>query len=172
MMNAERGMRNLFLFIIHHSSFRIGIQNDECGTRNEESFSIHHSSFIIPHWSNIMAVDNYDLKSRTKAFALRIIRLYTALPKTTEAQVLGKQLLRSGTSVGAHYREADRAKSTPDFISKMEGGLQELDETDYWLELLGDSEIVPHTRLADLRAEANELIAIFVASVKTAKKNK
>lgn len=119
-----------------------------------------------------MAEDKHDLRNRTKAFALRIIRLYAALPKTTEAQVIGKQLLRSGTSVGAHYREASRAKSTPDFISKMQGGLQELDETDYWLELLGDSKIVPYARLTDLRTEANELIAIFVASVKTAKKNK
>lgn len=113
-----------------------------------------------------------DLRTRTKVFALRIIKLYSALPKTTEAQVLGKQVLRSGTSVGAHYREANRAKSTPDFISKMEGGLQELDETDYWLELLADSGIVPESRLADLRTETNELIAIFVASVKTAKKRK
>lgn len=77
-----------------------------------------------------------DLKVRTRDFALRIIRLYTSLPKTTEAQTLGKQVLRSGTSVGAHYREANRAKSNADFISKMEGGLQELDETLYWLELI------------------------------------
>lgn len=119
-----------------------------------------------------MSEDKRDLRQRTKDFALRIIRLYAALPKTTEAQVMGKQMLRSGTSVGAHYREASRAKSTPDFISKMEGGLQELDETDYWLELLSDAEIVSHSRLSDLRAEINELIAIFVASVKTAKKRK
>lgn len=119
-----------------------------------------------------MSDDKHDLRRRTKEFALRIVRLYAALPQITEAQVMGKQLLRSGTSVGAQYREASRAKSTPDFISKMEGGLQELDETDYWLELLGDSGIVSHTRLSDLRAEANELIAIFVASVKTAKKRK
>ena len=79
-----------------------------------------------------------DLKQRTKEFALRIVRLYVALPKTTESQVLGKQLLRSGTSVGAHYREAQRAKSNADFISKIEGGLQELDETCYWLELISE----------------------------------
>jgi len=112
----------------------------------------------------------HDLRARTKLFALRIVKLYVSLPKTTEAQVLGKQVLRSGTSVGAHYREAFRAKSTADFISKMEGGLQELDETDYWLELLTDSGIVPQTKLKHLRDETNELIAIFVASVKTAKK--
>lgn len=70
-----------------------------------------------------------DLKERTKCFALRLVRLYSSLPKTTEAQVLGKQFLRSGTSFGAHYREAKRAKSDADFINKMEGTLQELDET-------------------------------------------
>lgn len=70
-----------------------------------------------------------DLKTRTKKFALDIIRLYSALPKRTEAQVIGCQMLRSGTSVGAHYHEAQRAKSNADFISKIEGGLQELEET-------------------------------------------
>ena len=110
-----------------------------------------------------------DLRKRTKDFALRVIRLYGSLPKKTEAQVMGKQVLRSGTSVGAHYREATRARSTAEFISKMEGGLQELDETCYWLELLVESGTVPESRLADLRQEAEELMAIFVSSVKTAK---
>ena len=110
-----------------------------------------------------------DLRARTKSFALRVIRLYTALPKTTEAQVLGKQLLRSGTSVGAHYREAKRAKSDADFISKIEGGLQELDETAYWLELLTESDIMPEKRLKPLHDETEELIAIFVTIVKNIK---
>jgi four helix bundle protein len=70
-----------------------------------------------------------DLRTRTKQFALRIVRLFAALPKSTEAQVIGKQLLRSGTSVGAHYREANRARSEAEFISKLEAGLQELDES-------------------------------------------
>lgn len=77
-----------------------------------------------------------DLKERTKLFALSIIRLYSLMPKTTEAQVIGKQFLRSGTSVGAHYREASRARSNNEFISKVEGGLKELEETLYWLELV------------------------------------
>ena len=72
--------------------------------------------------------EQVDLKARTKQFALRMIRLYSALPKTTEAQVIGKQVLRSGTSVGAHYREASRSRSTAEFVSKIEGGLQELEE--------------------------------------------
>ena len=110
-----------------------------------------------------------DLKERTKAFALRIIRLYASLPKTTEAQVLGKQMLRSGTSVGAHYREAQRAKSNADFISKIEGGLQELEETAYWLELLCDSSVVAQERLMPLQDETEELTAIFVTMVKKVK---
>ena len=116
--------------------------------------------------------DKHDLRTRTKAFALRVIRLYAALPNTVEAQVIGKQVLRSGTSVGAHYREAKRARSTAEFVSKIEGGLQELEETVYWLELLTDSGIVPKNRLADLRREADELTAILVSSVKTAKNKK
>jgi four helix bundle protein len=113
-----------------------------------------------------------DLKERTKQFALRIIRLYGALPKTTVAQVLGKQLLRSGTSVGAHYREAMRARSVAEFISKLEGGIQETEETEYWMELLADSGIVSSRRLAALSQEALELNAILTASVKSAKKRR
>lgn len=113
-----------------------------------------------------------DLRKRTKSFALRVIRLYASLPKMTEAQVIGKQLLRSGTSVGAHYREAARARSIAEFISKIEGGLQELEESIYWLELLVESEIVPAKRLADLHREAEELMAILVSSAKTAKQRK
>ncbi|MEO6724606.1 MAG: four helix bundle protein [Blastocatellia bacterium] len=112
---------------------------------------------------------NKDLRVRTKLFALRVIKLFSSLPKTTEAQVIGKQVLRSGTSVGAHYREACRARSTPEFISKIEGGLQELEETVYWLELLTEAGIVNETRLKPLLEEADELIAIFVSSVKKAK---
>jgi four helix bundle protein len=111
----------------------------------------------------------YDLKQRTKAFALRVVRLYGSLPNTTEAQVMGKQVLRSSTSVGAHYREATRARSPAEFISKMEVALQELEETAYWFELLVESGIVAETRLADLRQETEELLAIFVASINTAK---
>ena len=111
-----------------------------------------------------------ELRARTKTFALRIIRLYVSLPKTTEAQVIGRQVLRSGTSVGAHYREAQRAKSDADFISKIEGALQELDETAYWLELLVESEIVAEDRLKPLMNEADELIAIFVTIVNRMKR--
>ena len=82
-----------------------------------------------------------DLKGRTKDYALSVIRLYAELPKKTETQIMGRQLLRSATSVGAQYREASRAKSNPDFISKIEGCLQELEESEYWLELLADLDL-------------------------------
>ena len=87
-------------------------------------------------------MDRQDLRHRTKSFALRIIKLYTSLPKSAEAQVIGRQVLRSGTSVGAHYHEACRAKSDADFISKLEGGLQELEETVYWLDLITESGVL------------------------------
>lgn len=113
--------------------------------------------------------EKLDLKVRTKEFALRIIRLYTSLPKTTEAQVIGKQVLRSGTSIGAQYREAQRAKSDADFINKVEGSLQELDETGYWIELLKDTGIFPAEKLNPLLKETDELTAIFVTIVKKVK---
>ncbi|MFB3922000.1 MAG: four helix bundle protein [Terriglobia bacterium] len=112
----------------------------------------------------------HDLRARTKAFALRVLRLFAALPKTSQAQVLGRQLLRSGTSGCAQYREATRARSGAEFISKIESALQELEETVYWLELLADSGIVKPSKLEQLHREAEELIAIFVVSAKTAKK--
>ena len=114
-----------------------------------------------------------DLANRTKRFALDVIRLYSRLPKSTEAQVIGRQMLRSGTSVGAQYREAIRAKSVADFINKVEGSLQELEETQYWFELLDESKIaVDASSLKSLMQEADELTAILVASVRTAKRNR
>ena len=110
-----------------------------------------------------------DLRQRTKQFALRIIKLYVSLPGRGVTSVLGTQVLKAGTSVGAHYREAQRAKSNADFISKIEGALQELDETTYWLELLADGNIVKASRLESLRQEANELTAILVTIAKRVK---
>ena len=110
-----------------------------------------------------------DLKQRTKTFALRIITLYSALPRRAVGGVLGYQLLRSGTSPGAQYREAQRAKSDADFISKIEGALQELDETQYWLELIGEAQMVDAKRLESLHHEADELIAILVTISKRVK---
>jgi four helix bundle protein len=109
------------------------------------------------------------MKTRTKQYALRIVHVFAALDRDTVSQVLGRQVLRSGTSVGAHYREACRARSVAEFISKMEGGLQELDETAYWLELLVESKAVSEKKLGLLQNETGQLTAIFVASIKTSK---
>jgi len=110
-----------------------------------------------------------DLRKRTRDYALRIVKLYAALAKSAVGQVFGKQVVRSGTSVGAHCRETCRAKSNADFINKIEGALQELDETLYWLELIGEAQIVKPSRLESLRKETEELIAMFVTMVKGVK---
>ena len=115
------------------------------------------------------------LRERTKQYALRIVRLYGWIEQngtTHAAQVLGRQLLRSGTSAGAHYREASRGRSPAEFISKMEGGLQELDESAYWLELLSESGTLPADRLAGLIDETDQLIRMFVSAVITAKQKR
>jgi four helix bundle protein len=111
----------------------------------------------------------WDLLERTKEFALRIIRLYGALPRTVEAQVIGRQVLRSGTSVGAHLREGKRSRSDAELISKTEGALQ---ETVYWLELLAGADIVKPAKLKPLMDEADALTGILVTSAKTIKKRK
>ena len=113
-----------------------------------------------------------DLKLRTKAFALRIIRMYSVLPKSNAvAQVLGKQVLRSATSVGANYREASRGRSKAEFIAKTGDCLKEIEETEYWLELLGESGCLAAAELADLVDETRQLIAIFTTINKRAKDN-
>ena len=112
-----------------------------------------------------------DLRQRTKQFSLRIIKLFSALPTSaTAAQVIGKQVLRSGTSVGANYREAFRARSDQEFVAKLGDCLKELDETTYWLELLTESGIWPAAKLSGLIKETNELLAIFTTISKAVKK--
>ena len=113
-----------------------------------------------------------DLKKRTKAFALRILKLVDALSKTTAGRALASQIVRSGTSVAANYRASCRAKSTADFIAKMGIVEEEADETLFWLELLEESGLVTAAKLAAIKQEANELIAITVASIKTARRNR
>jgi four helix bundle protein len=110
-----------------------------------------------------------DLRERTKEFGLGIIRMFATLPKSAEAQVLGKQVLRSGTSIGANYREAFRGRSRPEFIAKCGDCLREIEETAYWLELLVDSRIAPMAKLSSLRREVDELAAIFVTILKRSK---
>ena len=110
-----------------------------------------------------------ELRNRTKKFALRILNMTDSLPNTPKAWVLGKQIMRSGTSVGANYRAATRAKSRADFIAKLGIVVEEADETQYWLELRADSGLIKPSLLADLQKEAAELTAIFTASRNTAK---
>jgi four helix bundle protein len=111
------------------------------------------------------------LQARTKAFALRVIHMFQQLPKTDEARILGKQVLRSGTSVAANYRAACRSKSRADFISKLGTTVEETDETLLWLELLEESQIVPAPKLAPLKQETEELLRILSTSLATAKDN-
>ena len=113
-----------------------------------------------------------DLKKRTKAFALRILKLVDALPKTTAGRALASQIVRSGTSVAANYHAACRAKTTADFIAKMGIVEEEADETLFWLELLEESELVTAATLAAIKQEVDELIAITVTSIKPARRNR
>ena len=109
------------------------------------------------------------LKRRTKDFALRILRLYRSLPRTEEARIIGRQFLRSGTSIGANHRAACRGRSRAEFIAKLGVVLEEADETVFWLELLQDGKFFPPEKLGDLLQEANELVSIFVTSIRTAR---
>lgn len=117
-------------------------------------------------------MDKKMMQRRTKQFALRVISLTNALPNTPTARVIGNQLLRSATSVGANYRAACRAKSDADFLYKLSIVEEEADESLYWLELLLEAEIVKEPLLKPLLQEANELVAITVATIKTLKQNK
>ena len=116
-------------------------------------------------------MSNENLKQRTKQFALRIIKLVESLPHDRTCDVLGKQLLRAGTSVGANYRAACRARSTADFISKLGIVEEEADESGYWMELLVDANKIKLTKISALLTEAGELTAIAVASINTARKS-
>ena len=113
-----------------------------------------------------------DLKQRTQEFALRVIRMVRVLPKSQESAVLGKQALRSATSVGANYRSAQRGKSKADFIAKLAIAEEEADETCYWLELIIDAELLPKDRMDPLLEEAKEITAILTAAGKTAKERR
>src|SRR5512139_3254936 len=113
-------------------------------------------------------MDAGDLKKRTKEFGLRVIRLVNALPSGKTSNIIGNQLLRSATSVGANYRAACRGQSRPDFIAKVNIAIEEADESLYWIEMLADAGIVQEDRISALIKEANELVAILTASSKTA----
>lgn len=118
---------------------------------------------------NLKTMNNAELKERTKRFALRVIRMTDSLPRKMAADVMGRQVLRSATSVAANYRSACRAKSRADFISKMGTVEEEADETAFWLELLGEAGLVPTAKLSELHREAEEFTAIAVTSIRTAR---
>jgi four helix bundle protein len=113
-----------------------------------------------------------ELKNRSKQFAIRIVKLFRSLPRTEEARIIGKQMLRSGTSVAANYRAVCRARSKAEFIARIGIVVEEADETVLWLELLVDTDIVRESRMTSLLLEANELLAIFAASQYTARKGR
>jgi four helix bundle protein len=118
-----------------------------------------------------MSLDrHHQLKERTKAFALRVIRMTQALPRTREADVIARQVLRSATSVAANYRAAGRGRSKAEFTAKLGTVIEEADETVLWLELLGESGIIKLSRLQGLLNEANQLLALFAASWRTLKR--
>lgn len=112
-----------------------------------------------------------ELKKRTKQFGLRVIRLVESLPNGQTARTIGNQLLRSGLSVGANYRAACRGRSKADLIAKAGISLEEADECMYWMEMLQEANIVPGEKMKDLMKEADELVAIFISSIKTARAN-
>jgi len=114
-----------------------------------------------------MLMDRWEFKRRTKQLALRVIRLVRALPVGVEGEVIGRQLLRAGTSIGANYRAADRAKSTADMINKLKIVEEEADETLYWLELIIEAGLMPEEPLQDLMKETDEILAMTVASINT-----
>jgi four helix bundle protein len=111
-----------------------------------------------------------ELKRRTKQFGLRVVRLYRSLPRSAEAQVIGRQLLRSATSVGANYRAVCRARSDADFAAKLAIFIEEADESLYWLEMLVEAQILPLKRLSGLMAEGEELVKIFVSPRQTVRR--
>jgi len=119
-----------------------------------------------------LADESPDLKDRTKQFALRVVRLVRALPRERTADVIGRQLLRAGTSVGANYRAACRSRSTAEFVSRMTIVEEEADEAAYWMELLLDAGIMTEAKIDELLDEARQLVAIMVASIKTARNSK
>ena len=133
-------------------------QNAEVGTRNAERTVERPAPF--------------DLRARTKAFALTVVRLVDELPRTRSAGVIGMQLLRAGTSVGANYRAARRSRSRREFIAKMGIVEEEADECQFWLELIAAQRLVDAERLAHLQAEAGQLVAIVVASIRTARQSR
>jgi four helix bundle protein len=118
------------------------------------------------------SMDEKTFKARTKKLAVAIIKQVDKLPRSLAADVIARQLIRSGTSIGANYRAACRAKSTPDMINKMKIVEEESDETEYWLELLTEAGLAPQSQMADIYKETDEILAMTIASIKTLRARK
>jgi len=141
------------------------------GTVNDLGFTIYDLRLRIYDWG-LGVMDRAEMQKRTKALALRIIRVVEGLPRDRTAEVIGRQLLRCGTSVGANYRAACRARSKAEFIAKMGIVEEEADESLYWMELLIETGLVKRQKLESLIKETDEILSITVASIKTARKKK
>jgi four helix bundle protein len=140
---------------------------------SRSSIAVLHFGFWISDFGLGMpkspnrAMNEQEFKTRTKQLALRLIALVDELPRRTTADVIGRQLVRSATSVGANYRSACRGKSTADVLAKLAIGEEEADETIYWLALLVEAKIVSNNRVTEIVKETNEIVAMTVASIKT-----
>jgi len=117
-------------------------------------------------------MDQQEMKRRTKEYAKRIVRLCRLLPETREGRLIGNQLFRAGTSVGANYRAACRDRSKADFVSKLGVTLEEADESVYWLEIISESNLISQDKIKSLTNEGNQIVAILVSSINTAKRSK
>jgi four helix bundle protein len=147
-----------------------GLRILDCGLIGPDALSVNESAKCDCR-RTLPGMTEAELKARTKAFALRVMKLVDALPKNRAADVVGRQVLRSATSVGANYRSACRARSQADFVNKLAIVEEEADETAYWLELLADAGLIKPGRLADLMGECNEITAIVVASIRTSRRS-
>ena len=140
----------------------------DCGLRIEGT----SNGNAAPPLQDVRASRATEFKQRTQTYALRVIKLVESLPSTRTADVIGRQLLRAATSVGANYRAACRARSAADFIAKMGIVEEEADESIYWIEMLIESDLIAQHRVADLVREGNEIVAMVVASIRTARSRK
>jgi four helix bundle protein len=144
------------------------MENGEGGRRSEDGIKGENAERDVLRSTN--PVRNSDLCGRTKQFALRIIRLASMMPRTREGDVIAKQVVKSGTSVGANYREAARARSKAEFTAKIGVVEQEADETLYWLEIIRECDWIKHELVDSLVTEADELVAIFTTIGEKSKK--
>ena len=155
------------------SKGHFGLRISDCGLRGRDNiieFWISDCGLKTVNRKGPLKMNPEVMKARTKKFSLRVVKMVDSLPRGRASDVMGRQLLRSGTSVAANYRAACRSRSSADFINKMSIVEEEADESIFWMELLGESGLITEQRTKDLMIEANELLAITVSSINTARK--